>query len=81
VRATIRKTFVAELGGGAPGAQYLARAKCTRCFPEWLGPRRSLLEWLRDHPATDYAAGLERVRAQATRDVLRHVDRAHGGRL
>lgn len=80
--ASIRKTFVAELGGGAPGSHYLARAKCTRapCLG-WMGPKRTTARWLKKHPGEPYTRALAEVRAQAVRDVLRHCDRNHAGRL
>lgn len=79
--AMLARTFVAELGGGEPGSEYLARAKCTRCIPAWAGPVRRTSKYLAEHPAATYAAALLAVRDQCRRDVLAHCDRAHGGRL
>lgn len=74
-------TFVAELGGGEPGSEYLARAKCTRCVPTWRGPIRKTSNFLEEHPAATYPAALQAVRDQCRRDVLAHCDRAHDGTL
>lgn len=75
------RTFVAELGGGEPGSEYLARAKCTRCIPAWQGPIRRASKFLEKHPASSYPAALVAVRDETRRDVLAHCDRAHDGRL
>lgn len=77
----IARTFVAELGGGEAGSDYLARAKCTRCVPTWAGPVRKLSAFMEKHPASSYPAALLAVRDECRRDVLRHCDRAHDGRL
>lgn len=77
----IARTFVAELGGGEPGSEYLARAKCTRCVPAWVGPTRKVSNFLKKHPAATYPAALLGVRDECRRDVLRHCDRVHDGRL
>lgn len=77
----VARTFVAELGGGDSESEYLVRAKCTRCVPHWMGPVRKLTTWARTHPGEKYPAALLATRDRARRDVLKHVDERHNGRL
>lgn len=81
----LRATFVAEVGSALPtanggGSEYMCRAKCTRCSPEFLGPTYKLSLVASANPALVPTAALERVRDKARVDVLRHVDGFHAGK-
>jgi hypothetical protein len=69
VNGSVRATFVAEVGG--PEGLYLARAVCTRCVPEYRGEVRRGVG----------PQGVAAAQLEATRDVLRHADRMHDGKL
>lgn len=82
--ARLARTFVSEVGGGAldEGHEYLCRARCTRCIPDWRGPVHRLSDFIIERMFTpDPEAARLAVMDLARVDVLAHIDRWHHGKL